>query len=110
MSFREPALLVALALVQYGLSFVRRYYAGRLSLDVQHDLRRRVFDAVTRLDGERFGYAGGAPVLDGLTLPTDNPPGVRHVVYALPGASLALVACYVLGTRRDSEQRRRDAG
>ena len=47
------AALVVLALVQYGLSFVRRYYAGRLSLDVQHDLRRRVFDAVTRLDGER---------------------------------------------------------
>ena len=47
------AALVALALVQYGLSFVRRYFAGRLSLDVQHDLRRRVFDAVTRLDGER---------------------------------------------------------
>ena len=47
------AALIALALVQYGLSFVRRYYAGRLSLDVQHDLRRRVFDAVTRLDGER---------------------------------------------------------
>jgi ATP-binding cassette, subfamily B, bacterial len=47
------AALVGLALVQYGLSFVRRYFAGRLSLDVQHDLRRRVFDAVTRLDGER---------------------------------------------------------
>jgi ATP-binding cassette subfamily B protein len=45
--------LVALALVTYGASFVRRYYAGRLSLDVQHDLRRRVFDAVARLDGER---------------------------------------------------------
>jgi ATP-binding cassette, subfamily B, bacterial len=45
--------LVVLALVQYGASFVRRFYAGRLSLDVQHDLRRRVFDAVARLDGER---------------------------------------------------------
>ncbi|HEX8518081.1 MAG TPA: ABC transporter ATP-binding protein, partial [Pseudonocardia sp.] len=45
--------LVALALAQYGSSFVRRYAAGRLSLDVQHDLRRRVFDAVARLDGER---------------------------------------------------------
>ena len=45
--------LVALALVQYVMSFARRYYAGRLSLDVQHDLRRRVFAAVARLDGER---------------------------------------------------------
>ncbi len=45
--------LVALALVQYVMSFARRYYAGRLSLDVQHDLRRQVFAAVARLDGER---------------------------------------------------------
>ena len=44
--------LVALALVQYVMSFARRYYAGRLSLDVQHDLRRQVFAAVARLDGE----------------------------------------------------------
>lgn len=44
---------VTLAFVQYGASFVRRYYAGRLSLDVQHDLRQRVFEAVARLDGER---------------------------------------------------------
>jgi ATP-binding cassette subfamily B protein len=47
------AALVVLALVQYGASFVRRYCAGRLSLDVQHDLRGRVFDAIARLDGER---------------------------------------------------------
>ncbi|MDT7580844.1 MAG: ATP-binding cassette, subfamily bacterial, partial [Pseudonocardiales bacterium] len=45
--------LVALALVQYGASFVRRYCAGRMALDVQHDLRQRVFEAVARLDGER---------------------------------------------------------
>ena len=45
--------LVVLAVVQFGASFVRRYFAGRLSLDVQHDLRRHVFDAVARLDGER---------------------------------------------------------
>ena len=41
------AALVGLALVQFGASFVRRYFAGRLALDVQHDLRRRVFAAVS---------------------------------------------------------------
>src|SRR6185437_742353 len=44
-------LLIAAALVQYGLTFLRRFTAGRLSLDVQYDLRGDVFKALQRLDG-----------------------------------------------------------
>jgi ATP-binding cassette, subfamily B, bacterial len=44
-------LLVAAALLQYGLTFLRRFTAGRLSLDVQYDLRGDVFKALQRLDG-----------------------------------------------------------
>ncbi len=47
------AAVVALALVRFGAAFLRRYLAGRLALDVQHDLRRQVFASVQRLDGER---------------------------------------------------------
>ncbi|WP_147257664.1 ABC transporter ATP-binding protein [Pseudonocardia hierapolitana] len=47
------AAVVALALVRFGAAFLRRYLAGRLALDVQHDLRRQVFAAMQRLDGER---------------------------------------------------------
>jgi ATP-binding cassette subfamily B protein len=47
------AALVGLALLRFAMAFARRFYAGRLSLDVQHDLRRQVFTAVSRLDGER---------------------------------------------------------
>ena len=43
--------LVGAGLVRFGLSFVRRYIGGRLSLDVQHDLRTAVFRALHRLDG-----------------------------------------------------------
>ncbi|MBW0119197.1 ABC transporter ATP-binding protein, partial [Pseudonocardia abyssalis] len=43
----------ALALVRFAASFLRRFLAGRLALDVQHDLRRQVFAAVQRLDGQR---------------------------------------------------------
>ncbi|MHA3704780.1 ABC transporter ATP-binding protein [Jatrophihabitans sp. YIM 134969] len=43
--------LVAAAVVQYLLTFVRRYTAGRLSLDVQRDMRDDVFTALVRLDG-----------------------------------------------------------
>ncbi|MFI1966091.1 ABC transporter ATP-binding protein [Streptomyces pathocidini] len=47
------ALLVLAAVVVYALTFVRRYYGGRLALDVQHDLRTEMFRSIGRLDGRR---------------------------------------------------------
>ncbi|MGY5125841.1 ABC transporter ATP-binding protein [Streptomyces nigrescens] len=47
------ALLVAAAVVVYVLTYIRRFYGGRLALDVQHDLRTRMFGAIARLDGRR---------------------------------------------------------
>ncbi|MGW2819536.1 ABC transporter ATP-binding protein [Streptomyces sp. NPDC001443] len=46
------ALIVA-ALLVYVSTYVRRYYGGRLALDVQHDLRTEMYDTITRLDGRR---------------------------------------------------------
>ncbi|WP_255308007.1 ABC transporter ATP-binding protein [Streptomyces marincola] len=46
-------LLVGAAVVVYALTFVRRYYGGRLGIDVQHDLRTEMFRSLTRLDGRR---------------------------------------------------------
>ncbi|MEV6108992.1 ABC transporter ATP-binding protein [Streptomyces sp. NPDC051940] len=46
-------LMVLAAIAVYALTYVRRYYGGRLALDVQHDLRTEMFDAITRLDGRR---------------------------------------------------------
>ncbi|MGV9287678.1 ABC transporter ATP-binding protein [Streptomyces sp. NPDC003719] len=46
-------LLVGAAVVVYGLTYVRRYYGGRLALDVQHDLRTDMYGTITRLDGRR---------------------------------------------------------
>ncbi|MFE1246415.1 ABC transporter ATP-binding protein [Streptomyces sp. NPDC058735] len=46
-------LLVVAALVVYVLTYVRRYYGGRLALDVQHDLRTEMYGTITRLDGRR---------------------------------------------------------
>ncbi|MGH8964370.1 MAG: ABC transporter ATP-binding protein, partial [Actinomycetes bacterium] len=43
----------AVALLRFGTAFLRRYLGGRLSLDVQHDLRRAVFRAVQKLDGAK---------------------------------------------------------
>ncbi|WP_326736267.1 ABC transporter ATP-binding protein [Streptomyces sp. NBC_01022] len=45
-------LIVAAALV-YVSTYIRRYYGGRLALDVQHDLRTEMYGTITRLDGRR---------------------------------------------------------
>lgn len=46
-------LLVGAAVLVYGLTYIRRYYGGRLALDVQHDLRTDMYGTITRLDGRR---------------------------------------------------------
>ena len=43
--------LVGAGLLRFAAGFVRRYLAGRLSLDVQYDLRNDVAEALSRLDG-----------------------------------------------------------
>ena len=45
--------LIAAAVAVYVLTFLRRYYGGRVALDVQHDLRTEMFETITRLDGRR---------------------------------------------------------
>ncbi|WP_435251552.1 ABC transporter ATP-binding protein [Streptomyces tendae] len=46
-------LLIAAAVVVYVLTYIRRYYGGRLALDVQHHLRTDMYGTITRLDGRR---------------------------------------------------------
>ncbi|SNQ49263.1 putative ABC transporter ATP-binding protein [Frankia canadensis] len=45
--------LIASAFAIFGLAFVRRYFGGVLSLDVQYDLRDQVFATIEGLDGAR---------------------------------------------------------
>nr|WP_180218246.1 ABC transporter ATP-binding protein [Streptomyces albus] len=44
-------LLIAAAVAVYVLTYARRYYGGRLALDVQHDLRTEMYRSLVRLDG-----------------------------------------------------------
>jgi ATP-binding cassette subfamily B protein len=46
-------ILVLAAATRFATAYVRRYWAGRVSLDVQYDLRTRVFDHLQRLDVAR---------------------------------------------------------
>ncbi|HEY8980901.1 MAG TPA: ABC transporter ATP-binding protein [Streptomyces sp.] len=45
--------LLGAALLVYVSTYIRRYYGGRLALDVQHDLRTEMYGTITRLDGRR---------------------------------------------------------
>ncbi|MFE0326882.1 ABC transporter ATP-binding protein [Streptomyces sp. NPDC058960] len=45
--------LIGTAVLVYVLTYIRRYYGGRLALDVQHDLRTDMYGTITRLDGRR---------------------------------------------------------
>ncbi|MGY0067463.1 ABC transporter ATP-binding protein [Streptomyces sp. QTS137] len=45
--------LIGAAVVVYVLTYIRRYYGGRLALHVQHDLRTDMYRTITRLDGRR---------------------------------------------------------
>src|SRR5258706_7698083 len=44
------AILIAAGLFGFGAAFVRRYVGGRVSLDVQYDLRNAVYERLQRLD------------------------------------------------------------
>ncbi len=46
-------LLLIAAGVNFAGIYLRRYNGGRVSLDVQHDLRTELFDSLSRLDGAR---------------------------------------------------------
>jgi len=46
-------LLLVAAAVNFAGIYLRRYYGGRLSLDVQYDLRTELFGSLSRLDGAR---------------------------------------------------------
>jgi len=46
-------LLVGAALANFAATYLRRAFGGRLSLDVQHELRTELFASLSRLDGAR---------------------------------------------------------
>ncbi|MET7284421.1 ABC transporter ATP-binding protein [Streptomyces sp. NPDC005573] len=45
--------LIGAAVLVYAFTYCRRYYGGRVALDVQHDLRTEMYGTLTRLDGRR---------------------------------------------------------
>jgi hypothetical protein len=48
-----------------------------------------------------FGGLASGFVFEGMALPSDNPPGLRHALYAVPGSLGGLVASYWYGARSE---------
>lgn len=94
------AAMVGLGVFRFGASFVRRYSAGKLAVNVQHDLRRAVFSSVQRLDGGkqdtlRTGQVVSRSITDlqlVYSLLAMLPMGVGMVILAV----FAFVAMFVL--------------
>jgi ATP-binding cassette subfamily B protein len=84
--------IVALALVRFGAAFLRRYLGGRLSLDVQHDLRREVFRAVQRLDGPKQDTMRTGQVVSRAISDLQQVQGLLSMVPLVTGYAVLLVA------------------
>ncbi|MER7787839.1 ABC transporter ATP-binding protein [Streptomyces sp. NPDC097640] len=84
-------LLVVAALVVYGLTFVRRYYGGRLALDVQHELRTEMFAAISRFDGRRQDELSTGQVIGRATSDLQLVQGLLFMVPMMIGNVLLFV-------------------
>jgi ATP-binding cassette subfamily B protein len=45
--------LLGAAAVNFGAVYARRFYGGRMALDVQHEMRTELFESLSKLDGAR---------------------------------------------------------
>ncbi|MDX3229852.1 ABC transporter ATP-binding protein [Streptomyces sp. ME19-01-6] len=89
-------LLVIGALVVYGLTFLRRYYGGRLALDVQHDLRTEMFAAISRFDGRRQDELSTGQVVGRATSDLQLIQGLLFMVPMMIGNVLLFVISLVV--------------
>ena len=51
------------------------------------------------LAGWGGAFASGF-ILEGFEVPSHNPPGLKHALYALPGSIGALTASWIIGSRQ----------
>ncbi|TJZ55912.1 ABC transporter ATP-binding protein [Streptomyces piniterrae] len=90
------ALLVAAAIAVYALTYVRRFYGGRLALDTQHDLRTRMFASIARLDGRRQDELSTGQVVGRATSDLQLIQGLLFMVPMMIGNVLLFVISLVV--------------
>ncbi|WP_346174537.1 ABC transporter ATP-binding protein [Streptomyces cuspidosporus] len=89
-------LLIVAAVLVYGLTFLRRYYGGRLALDVQHDLRTEMFASISRFDGRRQDELNTGQVVGRATSDLQLIQGLLFMVPMMIGNVLLFVISLVV--------------
>jgi len=88
--------LVGVALALFATTFLRRWSAGRLSLNVQHDLRQDVFTAIQRLDGPGQDRLRTGQVVSRASSDLQMVQGLMSMVPMAVGQLLLIVVSLVL--------------
>jgi ATP-binding cassette subfamily B protein len=88
--------LVLLALLNLLGVYLRRYQGGRVSLDVQHDLRTELLTALTRLDGARQDELHTGQVVSRSISDVNMVQGLLSMIPVTIGNLLLFVASVVI--------------
>jgi ATP-binding cassette, subfamily B, bacterial len=90
------SLLLIAALINFGAVYVRRYQGGRVSLDVQHDLRTELFGSLTRLDGARQDQLHTGQIVSRSISDLNMIQGMLSMVPLLSGSAVLFVLSVVI--------------
>ncbi|WP_167746340.1 ABC transporter transmembrane domain-containing protein [Streptomyces melanosporofaciens] len=92
-------LLIVAALVVYVLTYIRRFYGGRLALDVQHALRTEMYASIARFDGRRQDTLSTGQIIGRATSDLQLIQGLLFMVPMMIGNILLfLVSLVVMAT------------
>jgi ATP-binding cassette subfamily B protein len=90
--------LIAAGLLNFGGVYTRRYQGGRVSLDVQHEMRTELFTSLSRLDGARQDQLSTGQVVSRAISDLNMVQGLLGMVPMLLGNALLFVLSIVIMT------------
>ena len=88
--------LVAAALLNFAGMYLRRYFGGRLALDVQHDLRTDLVRSLSRLDGARQDELHTGQIVSRSISDVNMAQGLLSMVPIMLGSALLFVLSLVI--------------
>ncbi|MEZ0090275.1 ABC transporter ATP-binding protein [Streptacidiphilus sp. EB129] len=88
--------LIGAAVAVFALTLVRRYWGGKLALDVQHDLRQDLFDSLSRLDGTRQDHLDTGQVVGRATSDLQMIQGLLSMLPMMTGNVLLFLMSIIV--------------
>ncbi|HUK70478.1 MAG TPA: ABC transporter ATP-binding protein [Streptosporangiaceae bacterium] len=88
--------LMAAALLNFAGMYLRRYFGGRLALDVQHDLRTDLFASLSRLDGARQDELHTGQIVSRSISDVNMVQGLLSMLPIMLGSALLFVLSLVI--------------